>query len=73
MEDTLKDLQRELERKTEKYKNRMEWIKNEVDRLTPEKDLNSYYSLSMNLSELATLAAEIQMVQDHISMIETYS
>lgn len=73
MEDTLKDLKRELERKTDKYNNRMEWIKNEVDRLTPEKDLNAYHSLSMNLSELVTLAAEIQMVQDHISMIETYS
>lgn len=73
MEDTLKDLKRELERKIEKYKNRMGWIKNELEKLTPEKDLNSYYSLSMNLSELATLAAEIQMVQDHISMVETYN
>lgn len=73
MEDTLKDLKRELERKIKKYGDRMEWIKNEVVRLTPEKDLNSYHSLSMNLSELATLAAEIQMIQDHISMVETYS
>ena len=65
MEDTLKDLKRELERKIEKYGRRMEWIKNELEKLTPEKDLNSYHSLSMNLSELTTLAAEIQMARSY--------
>ncbi len=72
MEDTLKDLKRELERKTKKYEEKMDLVKTEIERLTPEKDLNAYHSLQMNFSELATLAAEIQMVQDHISMVETY-
>ncbi len=73
MEDTLKDLKRELERKRKKYKEKIDLVKTEVERLTPEKDLNAYHSLQMIFSELTTLAAEIQMIQDHISMVETYS
>ncbi len=73
MEDTLKDLKRELERTTKKCEEKMDLVKTEIERLTPEKDLNAYYSLQMNLSELTTLVAKIQMIQDHISMVETYS
>lgn len=73
MENTLKNLRRELERKTEKYGEKMALVKSEVGRLTPERDLNAYHALQMNISELTTLAAEIQMVQDHISMEETYN
>lgn len=45
MEDTLKDLKRELERKIKKYEEKMSWVKNEVERLKPEKDINIYESL----------------------------
>ena len=73
MEDTLKDLNRELERKIKKYKEKINWIKNETERLTFDKDLNCYHNLQMLFSELTTLATEIQMIQDHISMVEIYS
>ena len=64
---------RELERKMKKYEEKTSWIKNEMERLTQEKDINTYHTLQMNFSEVATSAAEIQMVQDYISMVETYS
>ena len=66
-------LNRELEREIKKYEEKLDWIKNEMEKLTPKKDLNAYYTLQMVFSELTALVAEIQLTQDHISMIETYS
>lgn len=73
MEDTLRELKKELERKTRQYEQQMNWVKSGMEKLSPEEYINTYHTLQMNLSELATLAAEIQMIQDHISMVETYS
>ena len=73
MEDTLKDLNRELKREIKKYEEKLDWFKNEMEKITPKKDLNMYYTLQMAFSELTALAAEIQLTQDHISMVETYS
>ena len=33
MEDTLKDLNRELEREIKKYEEKLDWIKNEIMRI----------------------------------------
>ena len=60
MEDLLRDLKKELERKIKKYDEQKTWFE----------DTNIYHSLHTILSEMATLAAEINTIQDHIDMIE---
>lgn len=70
MENLLRDLKKELERKIKQYENTKTWITDGFSRLTIGKSVNDYYSLQTRLAELATIAAEINVIQDHIGMIE---
>lgn len=70
MEDLLRDLKKEMERKIEKYDEQRTWFEDTFKKVEIGKDLNVYYSLHSILSEMATLAAEINTIQNHIDMIE---
>lgn len=70
MENLLRDLKKELERKTKQYENTNTWLVDGFSRLTIGKSVNEYHSLQTRLAELATIAAEINIIQDHIDMIE---
>ena len=70
MEDLLRDLKKELERKIKKYDEQKTWFEDTFNKVEIEKDLNFYHSLHSILSEMSTLAAEINTIHDHIDMIE---
>lgn len=70
MEVLLKDLKKELERKIKKYREQKMWFEDTFKKAEIGKDLNVYHSLHTILSEMSTLAAEINTIQDHIDMIE---
>lgn len=70
MEDLLRDLKKELERKIKKYDEQKTWFEDTFKKVEIEKDLNVYHSLHSILSEMSTLAAEINTIHDHIDMIE---
>lgn len=70
MEDLLRDLKKELERKIKKYDEQKMWFEDTFRKVEIGKDLNVYHSLHSILSEMTTLATEIKMIQDHIDMIE---
>lgn len=70
MENLLRDLKKELERKIKKYDEQKIWFEDTFKKVEIGKDLNVYHSLHSILSEMATLAAEINTIQDHIDMIE---
>lgn len=70
MEDLLRDLKKELERKIKKYDEQKTWFEDTFKKVEIGKDLNIYHSLQSILSELSVLAAQINTLQDHIDMIE---
>lgn len=70
MENLLRDLKKELERKTKQYENTKIWLSDGFAKLIIGKSVNDYHSLQTRLAELTTIAAEINTIQDHIDMIE---